>query len=80
MAVHPPGCSGQLARKDAAHAVPGAGSARVEWGAPGSDDPRGFRCPLFSTTPQTLGLRVEATGFEFYFQVSKDGSLYCNLM
>ncbi|KAK1337543.1 LOW QUALITY PROTEIN: hypothetical protein QTO34_002175 [Cnephaeus nilssonii] len=68
-----------LARKDAAHAVPGAGSARVEWGAPGSDDPRGFQCRLFSTTPQALGGTVEATGFGFYFQVSSDGSLYCNL-
>lgn len=67
------------ARKDAAHAVPGAGSARVEWGAPGSDDPRGFQCRLFSTTPQALGGTVEATGFGFYFQVSSDGSLYCNL-
>lgn len=70
----------KLARKDAAHAVPGARSARVEWGAPGSDDPRGFQCRLFSTTPQALGVTVEATGFGFYFQISSDGSLYCNLM
>ncbi|CAK6447748.1 unnamed protein product [Pipistrellus nathusii] len=69
-----------LSRKDAAHAVPGAGSARIEWGAPGSDDPRGFQCRLFSTTPQARGGTAEATGFGFYFQVSSDGSLCYNQM
>lgn len=48
---------------------PGAEGARVQWGSPGSEDPRGFQGLLSSNTLQDPGVAVGAPGLGFSSQI-----------